>query len=55
MHGDDDHIVPIADASLLSVKLLKKVTLNAYKGYPHGMSPTNAGVIDPDLLAFLKS
>ncbi len=54
MHGDDDQIVPIADASLLSVKLLKKGTLKVYKGYPHGMCTTNDDVINPDLLAFIK-
>ncbi len=54
MHGDDDQIVPIADAALLSVKLLKKGTLKVYKGYPHGMCTTHADVINPDLLAFIK-
>jgi non-heme chloroperoxidase len=29
MHGDDDEIVPIAEAALLSTKLVKKGTLNA--------------------------
>jgi non-heme chloroperoxidase len=55
MHGDDDQIVPIADASLLSVKLLKNGTLKVYAGYSHGMCTTNADVINPDLLAFIKS
>jgi non-heme chloroperoxidase len=54
MHGDDDQIVPIADAALKSVKLLKNGTLKVYKGYPHGMLTTHAEVINPDLLAFLK-
>lgn len=55
MHGDDDQIVPIADAALKAVKLLKNGTLKVYKGYPHGMLTTNADVINPDLLAFFKS
>ena len=55
MHGDDDQIVPIADASLLSVKLVKNGTLKVYKGYPHGMCTTHADVINPDLLAFIKA
>lgn len=55
MHGDDDQIVPIADSALLSVKLLKNGTLKVYEGYPHGMCTTHAGVLNPDLLAFLKS
>ncbi|HSI50592.1 MAG TPA: alpha/beta hydrolase [Ideonella sp.] len=54
MHGDDDQIVPIADAALKSVKLLKNGTLKVYKGYPHGMLTVNADVINPDLLAFIK-
>lgn len=54
MHGDDDQIVPIADAALKSVKLLKNGTLKVYKGYPHGMLTTHADVINPDLLAFIK-
>ena len=55
MHGDDDQIVPIADSSLLSVKLLKNGTLKVYEGYSHGMCTTNADAINPDLLAFIKS
>lgn len=54
MHGDDDQIVPIADAALKSSKLLKNGTLKVYKGYPHGMLTTHADVINPDLLAFVK-
>jgi non-heme chloroperoxidase len=54
MHGDDDQIVPIADAALKSIKLLKNGTLKVYKGFPHGMLTTHADVINPDLLAFVK-
>jgi non-heme chloroperoxidase len=54
MHGDDDQIVPIADAALLSIKLLKNGTLKVYPGFPHGMCTTHAEVINPDLLAFIK-
>ncbi|MDB5378773.1 MAG: Non-heme chloroperoxidase [Rubritepida sp.] len=52
--GDDDQIVPYADASLLQVKLLKNGTLKVYTGYPHGMLTTHAEVINPDLLAFIR-
>ena len=55
IHGDDDQIVPIANAALKSVKLLKNGTLKVYKGYPHGMLTTHAEVINPDLLTFVKS
>jgi non-heme chloroperoxidase len=54
MHGDDDQIVPIADAALLSAKLVKNATLKVYKGYPHGMCTTHPDTINPDLLAFIK-
>jgi non-heme chloroperoxidase len=54
MHGDDDQIVPYADAGPLSAKLLKKATLKIYKGFPHGMPTTQADTINADLLAFLK-
>jgi non-heme chloroperoxidase len=55
MHGDDDQIVPYKDASLLSVKLLKKGTLKIYPGFPHGMLTTHADVINKDMLAFFRS
>ncbi len=55
LHGDDDQVVPIADSAELSVKLLNNGTLKVYKGYPHGMLTTHADVINPDLLAFVKS
>lgn len=55
MHGADDQIVPIAASAELSVKLLKKGTLKVYEGFSHGMLTVNADVINPDLLAFVKS
>jgi non-heme chloroperoxidase len=55
MHGDDDQIVPIADSALLSAKLLKKGRLKVYEKFPHGMCTTHADVVNPDLLAFIKS
>jgi non-heme chloroperoxidase len=54
MHGDDDQIVPYADAGPLSAKLLKNATLKTYEGFPHGMPTTNADTINADLLAFFK-
>jgi non-heme chloroperoxidase len=55
MHGDDDQVVPYADAGPLSAKLVQHGTLKTYHGYPHGMPTTNADVINPDLLAFFKT
>jgi non-heme chloroperoxidase len=55
MHGDDDQIVPYADAGPLSAKLVKGAILKTYKGFPHGMPTTEAATINADLLAFIKS
>ncbi|CAN5210254.1 alpha/beta hydrolase [soil metagenome] len=55
MHGEDDQVVPIADSALIGIKLLKKGTLKTYPGFPHGMATTHADVINPDLLAFIRS
>ena len=55
LHGDDDQIVPYADAGPLSAKLLKNSTLKIYPGFPHGMLTTHADVLNPDLLAFITS
>jgi non-heme chloroperoxidase len=54
MHGDDDQIVPYADAGPLSAKLLRNSTLKIYKGFPHGMPTTEAATINADLLDFLR-
>jgi non-heme chloroperoxidase len=55
MHGDDDQIVPYADAGVLTAKIVKNATLKIYKGFPHGMPTTQAETINADLLAFFKS
>ena len=55
LQGDDDQIVPYKDASLLQAKLLQNATLKVYAGFPHGMLTTHADVINPDLLAFVRS
>jgi len=54
LQGDDDQIVPYADASVLQAKLLKNASLKVYAGFPHGMLTTHADVINPDLLAFIR-
>jgi non-heme chloroperoxidase len=55
LHGDDDQIVPIADASELAVKLVKNGTLKVYPGAPHGMPTTHKNEVNADLLAFIAS
>jgi non-heme chloroperoxidase len=54
LHGDDDQIVPIGAAGLLSAKIVKGATLKVYPGFPHGMCTTHADEINADLLAFIK-
>jgi len=55
MHGDDDQIVPIGAAGLMSAKILKTATLKVYPGAPHGMCTTMPDVVNADVLAFLKA
>jgi non-heme chloroperoxidase len=54
LHGDDDQIVPIVAAGLLSSKIVKGATLKVYPGFPHGMCTTQKDIINSDLLAFFK-
>jgi pimeloyl-ACP methyl ester carboxylesterase len=49
MHGDDDQIVPYADAGPLSGELLPNGTLKTYLGFPHGMPITQADTINADI------
>jgi non-heme chloroperoxidase len=53
LHGDDDQIVPIGAAALMSAKIVKNATLKVYPGFPHGMPTTNADQINADLLEFV--
>jgi non-heme chloroperoxidase len=54
MHGDDDQIVPIGAAGMMSAKIVKDATLKVYPGFPHGMCTTNPEQINEDLLSFIK-
>jgi len=54
LHGEDDQIVPIVAAGLLSSKIVKGAKLKVYPGYPHGMPTTHHEQINADLLAFIK-
>lgn len=55
IHGDDDQIVPIADAGLKSAKIIKNAQLKIYKGAPHGLCSTLKDQVNADLLDFIKS
>jgi non-heme chloroperoxidase len=54
LHGDDDQIVPIGAAAMLSSKLVKGATLKVYPGAPHGMCSTLKDQVNAELLAFFK-
>src|SRR3954451_12522664 len=49
LHGDDDQIVPIQSAALLSSKIVKDAKLNICKGAPHGMCTTLKDEVNADL------
>jgi non-heme chloroperoxidase len=53
LHGDDDQIVPIGAAALLSSKLVKGATLKVYPGAPHGICSTMKDQVNQDLMAFI--
>lgn len=55
MHGEDDQIVPIANSAHLAITLVKQGTLKTYPDLPHGMASTHPEVINPDILAFIRS
>ena len=54
IHGDDDQIVPIGAAALLSSKLVKNAILKIYAGAPHGLAETHKDQLNRDLLEFLQ-
>jgi non-heme chloroperoxidase len=54
LHGDDDQIVPIAAAGLLSSKIINGAILKVYAGAPHGMCSTLKDRVNEELLAFFK-
>jgi len=54
LHGDDDQIVPIGSAALMSSKIVKGAILKVYPGAPHGMCSTLKDQINTELLGFFK-
>ncbi len=53
-HGDDDQIVPIADAAHKSIDLVRRGTLKVYPGAPHGIFGVYQQQLDADILQFIK-
>jgi non-heme chloroperoxidase len=54
LQGDDDQIVPIGAASLLSSKIVKGATLKVIPGAPHGLCSTLKDQVNAELLAFFE-
>jgi non-heme chloroperoxidase len=54
LHGDDDQIVPIGAAAMLSSKLVKGARLKVYPGAPHGLCSTLKDQINAELFAFFR-
>jgi non-heme chloroperoxidase len=54
IHGDDDQIVPLADAGALAAKIVKGARLKVYKGAPHGLPATRKHEVNADLLEFAQ-
>jgi non-heme chloroperoxidase len=54
VHGDDDQIVPIGHAGLLSAKIVKDARLLVYEGGAHGLAQVEPDRFNADLLAFVR-
>ena len=52
--GDDDQIVPIKDAALKSIQLVKDAELKVYEGAPHGIQGDYQAKLDADILEWIK-
>lgn len=55
IHGDDDQVVPIADAAYLSAKIVKGAILKVYPGGPHGLAAARKDQLNADLLEFVRT
>jgi non-heme chloroperoxidase len=55
IHGDDDQIVPIADAAMKSSKIVPGAQLKVYPGAPHGLTTTHKDQLNTDLMDFIKA
>jgi len=54
VHGDDDQVVPIAHAGLLTARIVANAELKIYEGAPHGLTATHQDRLNADLLAFAR-
>jgi non-heme chloroperoxidase len=53
-HGDDDQIVPIGAAGLMSARIVPGAILKVYEGGGHGLPTTEQDAFNADLLAFIR-
>ena len=54
MHGEDDQIVPVNTTGRKSERLVKNAKAIYYPGKPHGLTSTDADLVNRDLLAFIR-
>ena len=54
LHGEDDQIVPAANASVLATKLVKGSQLKLVPGASHGLCTTMPDEVNAALLAFIR-
>jgi non-heme chloroperoxidase len=54
IQGDDDQIVPFADAGQLQATLIQGAVLKVYPGAPHGLCTTMKDQVNADLLSFFQ-
>jgi non-heme chloroperoxidase len=54
MHGEDDQIVPVNITARRSERMIKNAKAIYYPAKPHGITATDADLINRDLLAFLR-
>ena len=54
IQGDDDQIVPFADAGKRQAEMIKGAELKVYEGAPHGLPTTLKDRVNADLLAFVE-
>jgi non-heme chloroperoxidase len=54
IHGDDDQIVPFANAGKLTAERVRGAELKVYLGGDHGLAQTHKAQVNEDLLAFCR-
>lgn len=55
LHGEDDQIVPIANAARKAIGLVRDGTLRTDPGLWHGLFATHPDIVNADLLAFARA